>query len=33
VDARKLSGEWILPDFLAVNVLLPDMFFVKKVKF
>jgi hypothetical protein len=33
MDARKFSGEWILPVFLGVDILVPDMFLIKKVIF
>jgi hypothetical protein len=30
-DAGKFSCEWILPDFLGIDVFVPDMLLVKKV--
>jgi hypothetical protein len=30
MDARKFSSEWILPDFLGIDVLVPEMFLVKE---
>jgi hypothetical protein len=33
MDAGKFSSEWIFPDLLGIDVLVPNMFLVQKVLF
>jgi hypothetical protein len=31
MDARKFSSEWILPDFLCIYILVPNLLFISKI--